>query len=97
MNKILTVVAVFLLAACQTASENTSFEQVDIAGPALAAALAAQDEKVQARYGARHPQETLEFFGVKPGMTVVEALPGGGWYSKILMHYLGTNQFAVGA
>lgn len=34
--------------------------------------------EVQARYQYRHPEETLEFFGIRPGMTVVEALPGGG-------------------
>src|SRR4051812_40499130 len=29
----------------------------------------------------RHPKETLEFFGLKPGMTVVEMWPGAGWYT----------------
>jgi predicted methyltransferase len=37
----------------------------------------------------RHPVETLEFFGVKPGMTVVDYLPAGGWYTRILVPYLG--------
>ena len=52
--------------------------------PALSAAddldalLAAQPDEVKARYAGRHPSETLSFFGVKPGMTVVEAFPGGG-------------------
>lgn len=33
----------------------------------------------------RHPAETLAFFGVKPGQTVVEYSPGGGgWYTEIL-------------
>lgn len=32
----------------------------------------------------RHPVETLSFFGVKPGDTVVEIWPGGGWYTEIL-------------
>lgn len=32
----------------------------------------------------RHPVETLAFFGVKPGDTVVEFSPGGGWYTEIL-------------
>jgi predicted methyltransferase len=32
----------------------------------------------------RHPVETLTFFGVKPGDTVVEIWPGGGWYTEIL-------------
>ena len=37
-----------------------------------------------ARDAARHPTETLAFFGVKPGDTVVELWPGGGWYTEIL-------------
>ena len=65
-------------------------------GEALAAVLAAQPEAVQARYGARNPAETLEFFGVAPGMTVMEGLPGGGWYSKILLPYLGPEGKLVG-
>jgi len=32
----------------------------------------------------RHPAQTLSFFGVQPGQTVVEITPGGGWYSEIL-------------
>ncbi|HEX7030172.1 MAG TPA: methyltransferase [Gammaproteobacteria bacterium] len=32
----------------------------------------------------RHPAETLRFFQVKPGMTVVEIWPGGGWYTEVL-------------
>jgi predicted methyltransferase len=63
----------------------------------LAAALAAQPEDVQARYPYRHPRETLEFFGIEPGMTVYETLPGGGWYSKVLLTYLGPEGHLVGA
>jgi len=36
----------------------------------------------------RHPYETLNFFGIKPNMTVVELSPGGGWYTEILGPYL---------
>ena len=61
---------------------------VDEASNTLAAVLDAQPDEVKARYQYRHPQETLEFFGVEPGMTVVEALPGGGWYTKILVPVL---------
>jgi predicted methyltransferase len=63
----------------------------------LASVLSAQPEEVQARYGWRHPQETLEFFGIAPGMTVVEALPGSGWYTKILLPYLGAEGRLIGA
>jgi predicted methyltransferase len=59
--------------------------------------LKKQPDAVQKRYLARHPQQTLEFFEIKPGMTVIEALPGGGWYSKILMPYLGKNGSLIGA
>jgi predicted methyltransferase len=41
-----------------------------------------------ARDAARHPYETLAFFGIKPTMTVVELVPGGGWYTEILAPYL---------
>ena len=42
----------------------------------------------RARDKYRHPVETLEFFGVAPGHTVVEIWPGGGWYTEILAPYL---------
>jgi len=63
----------------------------------LAAALHAQPTEARARFVYRHPAGTLEFFGVEPGMTVVEVLPGGGWYSKILLPYLGSEGHLIGA
>jgi len=42
----------------------------------------------KARDQYRHPIQTLEFFGMKPGMTVVELAPGGGWYTEILAPFL---------
>ncbi|HEX5787816.1 MAG TPA: hypothetical protein VFY03_06530, partial [Woeseiaceae bacterium] len=62
----------------------------------LEAVLAAQPEDIKARYSQRHPQETLEFFGIEPGMTVVELLPGEGWYSRILIPYLGADGHLIG-
>ena len=38
----------------------------------------------KARDAYRHPRETLAFFGLKPGQTVIEITPGGGWYTEIL-------------
>lgn len=37
-----------------------------------------------ARNQYRHPLETLTFFGLEDGMTVMEIWPGGGWYTDIL-------------
>jgi predicted methyltransferase len=36
----------------------------------------------------RHPLESLEFWGLKPGQTVVEFWPGAGWYTDILAPFL---------
>jgi predicted methyltransferase len=38
--------------------------------------------KARDRY--RHPAQTLEFFGLRPDMTVIELDPGGGWFTEIL-------------
>jgi len=38
----------------------------------------------KARDKYRHPKETLLFFGLEPGMTVVEISPSRGWYTEIL-------------
>ena len=43
-----------------------------------------RSESNKARNQYRHPVKTLEFFGIKDGMTVMEIWPGGGWYTEIL-------------
>lgn len=48
-------------------------------------------EQNAARDGFRHPQETLEFFGIKDNMTVVELAPGGGWYTEVIAPLLVEN------
>jgi predicted methyltransferase len=47
------------------------------------------DEKARDRY--RHPVESLTFWGLKPGMTVLEVQPGGGWWTNILAPYARTT------
>jgi predicted methyltransferase len=44
----------------------------------------------------RHPAETLAFFHVEPNAKVGEYAPGGGWYSRLLGHYLGGEGQLVG-
>ena len=98
--------ALFLVACNNASVENTAKTsapaKTDVVmapkfdAAKLSAVLEAQSDKAKARYGARNPAATLEFFGIKPGMTVAEALPGGGWYSKILVPYLGDEGHLVG-
>lgn len=42
----------------------------------------------RARDQFRNPGETLTFFEVEPDHAVVEALPGGGWYTRVLAPYV---------
>jgi len=67
--------------------------------PAIAKAVAdpARRAEDRARDKYRHPAQTLSFFGLKPDMTVVEMLPGGGWYSDILAPYLAAGGHYVAA
>ena len=60
------------------------------AGSSLAAAVAGDWRSVadRARDRYRHPAESLAFWGVEPGQTVVEFWPGAGWYTEILAPFL---------
>jgi predicted methyltransferase len=69
---------VFVSAACAApAGSSVALLQKAVAGDWRSAAHKARDQY-------RHPTETLEFFGLKPDMTVIELAPGGGWYTEIL-------------
>jgi predicted methyltransferase len=65
-------------------------QAADALPPKAAAALAAAVDGAQrsaayrARDAARHPKETLLFFGLRPDMKVIEIAPGGGWYTEVL-------------
>lgn len=63
---------------------------VDAKDEALAKAIAGahRTPTMVERDQARKPQEELEFFGIKPDMTVVEIAPGGGYWTEILAPYL---------
>jgi len=41
----------------------------------------------RARDPARHPAESLTFWGLEPGMHILEVQPGGGWWTDILAPY----------
>jgi predicted methyltransferase len=53
-----------------------------------------RSEANRARDQYRHPIQTLSFFGVLPGQTVIEITPGGGWYTEVLAPLLnGRGQY----
>ena len=83
--------------ACMAEQDKASAEPAAAASAdsngAFAAALAADSRTPAnaARDKYRHPAETLAFFGVDPGDTVVELWPGGGWYTEVLAPYLAAS------
>jgi predicted methyltransferase len=72
------------------APEAATATQGQATDAALQSAIAGdwRDPDNVARDQYRHPQGTLDFFGLEPDMTVVEITPGGGWYAQILAPYL---------
>ncbi len=101
MKRILLVaVSALALAACTPAktpapaSVDAATEAAETAPTMTLAEAAASDlrsEAEKARDVWRHPVETLEFFGVESGDTVVEVWPGGGWYTNILAPWLASG------
>lgn len=83
-----------LLAACANAPSTPTSPHPARTPPRDAATAAAIEHVLagdqrsaedRARDAARHPVDTLLFFGIKPDMTVVEVWPGtDGWYTGIL-------------
>ncbi len=70
----------------ETAAASTPLPPPGDLAAAIAGAQRSEDNRARDQY--RHPQETLEFFGIQPDMRVVEIRPGGGWYTEILAPYL---------
>ncbi len=44
-----------------------------------------------------HPLETLRFFDIRPGLTIVDFWPGVGWWTEILAPYQARNQGVLAA
>ncbi|WP_375197096.1 class I SAM-dependent methyltransferase [Sphingobium sp.] len=82
MGLLLTGLALPLAPLAAQHAEHGSHQAAD----PIAAAVAASSRTPAniARDAYRHPAETLAFFGVTPGQTVVEYSPSGGWYTEIL-------------
>jgi predicted methyltransferase len=75
-----------------------------VCGHAVADDSSAMEAKIQAAMAAesrpegdvardrnRRPVETLEFFGLRDDMRIVELMPGGGWYTRILAPVMKDN------
>lgn len=91
---LLLAAAAAIPAALQAAPEAPAASAVD---PAMAKVLAdPRRDGDRARDAYRHPAETLAFFRIKPGMTVADYMPSAGWYTRILVPYLGDKGQYIG-
>jgi predicted methyltransferase len=77
------LVSCVVIALALSLSAGSAFADVE---EKLKAAIASdsRSDAEKARDANRKPLETLKFFGLEEDMRVLELLPGGGWYSKIL-------------
>lgn len=88
MNRLATIVAVLGLCAWVGIDASAS-EPGAKPDPALQSAVAGSwrtPANVE-RDKWRKPVEALTFWGLKPGMTVLELSPGGAWWTEILAPY----------
>ena len=89
INKTVVTAAVLMVlgypGATVYAAEAESADATEIEA-ALEKAMAdsARPDSDKARDKNRKPIETLNFFGLQEDMRVVELLPGGGWYTRLL-------------
>ena len=88
---------VLATAALQIAADD--FDEVrGMLEEAMAAEVRTEAERERDRN--RRPVDTLAFYGLRADMRVVELLPGGGWYTKLLAPVLredGELHVAIGA
>lgn len=80
MKKILPFSIAILLAS---ASAITHADITDKIKAAMASDVRTQAEIDRDKN--RKPVDTLAFFGLKENMKIVELIPGGGWYTKLLV------------
>lgn len=82
--------ALFAIAAILLAGQILAADDID-AKVEAALAAEARPESHRERDQNRLPLQTLKFFGLKDDMRVLELLPGGGWYTRVLAPVLAEN------
>lgn len=83
----------FLFTCIATALCLNAFAQSEDVATKIRSAMTGdvRTEADVARDRNRKPVETLQFFGLTDDMRVLELVPGGGWYTKILAPVLRDN------
>ena len=74
------------LAGCQGKPDEPKAQPPKTIAEAVAGTWRSDADRARDRW--RHPADSLAFWGLKPGATVVEFWPGAGWYTEILAPFL---------
>lgn len=86
MRKILVATAMAMAAFMPASHAQFQQEKLSPLGEKIEAAMKSdiRTAEEKGRDEERKPRQTLEFFGLRDDMRVVELVPSGGWYTKIL-------------
>ncbi len=84
MKVVLTIVLLSLIGVAYADNEINAKVEAALADESRPAEDRARDRN-------RRPLDTLKFFGLKDNMRVLELLPGGGWYTRVLAPVLADN------
>ena len=99
MKRTTTILLALILGACgQQADEPTEQAapvEPDVSIYEAAVANVDRPETDRERDAGRKPAEILEFFGIAPGMTVLDMFSGGGYYTEILSHAVGSDGHVI--
>lgn len=91
LSGLASVLVAALLSACnpQSAEPPAVETEVEVSVYAAAVANPARPDSDRARDANRKPAEVLEFFGIQPGMTVLDMFTGGGYYAELIASIVG--------
>ena len=88
MNARIISLSVALIASSMFAAATPAIaDSKDVKSIEKAVAVDSRKAEDKARDKERHPVKVLSFWGLEPGMTILEVQPGGGWWTEILAPY----------
>lgn len=97
-TKLTATAVLYFLVGCgqSTAPENSpaNADSLDVAEGALYTAAvdnAGRSEGDIARDAGRKPEQVMGFFGIEPGMQVLDMFAGGGYYTELLAYVVGPH------
>jgi len=83
VKRIIVLLASVALLPVGTATQGVNKDAV--LNDVIAGAWRSADDK--SRDGSRRPGESLQFWGLRPGVNILEVHPGAGWWTRILAPY----------